>query len=82
MTGDEDQPQYSSLETKFIWMQVIYRLPPSKKLSHKQLGPFPVERQVGTNAYHLKLPQSMSCLHPVFNVIKLSLAPEDPIPGQ
>jgi hypothetical protein len=55
---------------------------PSKKLSHRQLGPFPIERQVGTNAYRLKLPQSMSRLHPVFNVIKLSPAPEDPIPGR
>ena len=32
--------------------------------------------------YRPRLPPSMSRLHPVFNVIKLTLGPEDPIPGQ
>jgi len=31
--------------------------------------------------YRLRLPLSMGRLHPVFNVVKLSLAPPDPIPG-
>ena len=35
--------------------------------------------QVGPLAYHLKLPHGMRQLHPVFNVVKLSTAPEDPI---
>ena len=52
----------------------------SKKLSHNCLGPFLIERQVGNSAYHLNLPASMSCLHPVFNVVKLTPAMEDPIP--
>jgi len=30
----------------------------------------------------LRLPPSMGRLHPVFNVVKLSLAPPDPIPGR
>ena len=34
------------------------------------------------SAYWLKLPHSMRRLHPVFNVIKLTAAPEDPIPGR
>src|SRR5215510_6550572 len=55
---------------------------PSKKLSHLRLGPFPVERRVGASAYRLKLPRTMQRLHPVFNVVKLSLAPEDPFPGR
>jgi Chromo (CHRromatin Organisation MOdifier) domain len=54
---------------------------PSRKLSHKHLGPFPVERKVGNNTYRLCLPPSMSRIHPVFNVIKLTPAPEDPITG-
>jgi len=33
-------------------------------------------------AYHLKLPHRMKQLHPVFNVVKLTLAPDDPIPEQ
>jgi len=32
--------------------------------------------------YKLKLPSSMRQLHPVFNVVKLTKAPKDPIPGQ
>jgi len=55
---------------------------PSLKLSHRRLGPFEVERQVGLSAYRLKLPHGMRLLHPVFNVVKLSAAPEDPIPGR
>src|SRR5271155_4954666 len=39
---------------------------PSKKLSHRCLGPFKVVRKVGNSAYRLKLPPSMSQLHPVF----------------
>jgi len=54
----------------------------SPKLSHRQLGPFEIESQVGPSAYHLKLPHRMRQLHPVFNVIKLSTAPEDPILGR
>jgi len=55
---------------------------PSQKLSHRRLGPFVVERRIGPMAYCLKLPYRMKLLHPVFNVVKLTLAPDDPIPGQ
>jgi len=55
---------------------------PSPKLSHRRLGPFKVECQVGPSAYRLKLPHEMRLLHPVFNVVKLSATPEDPIPGR
>ena len=33
-------------------------------------------------AYRLKLPHWMKQLHPVFNIVKLTPAPEDPITGQ
>jgi len=55
---------------------------PSPKLSHRRLGPFEIERQVGPLAYRLKLPHGLRQLHPVFNVVKLSTAPDDPIPGR
>ena len=55
---------------------------PSLKLSHHRLGPFEIESQVGPSAYYLKLPHGMRQLHPVFNVVKLSAAPEDPILGR
>ena len=37
---------------------------------------------MGLSAYYLKLPHGMRQLHPVFNVVKLSAAPEDPILGR
>ena len=52
---------------------------PSRKLSHRNLGPFPVVRPVGSHAYRLRLPPSMSRLHPVFHVVKLTPVPHDPI---
>jgi len=51
---------------------------PSHKLSHQRLGPFPIDSQVGNGTYRLCLPPAMSQLHPIFNVVKLSLAPPDP----
>jgi len=55
---------------------------PSPKLSHCRLGPFEIERQVGLLAYRLKLPHGLRQLHPVFNMVKLSATPDDPIPGR
>jgi transposase InsO family protein len=55
---------------------------PSQKLSHRRLGPYEVLKAVGTHAYRLKLPRAMDKLHPVFPVIKLTLAMPDPIAGR
>jgi hypothetical protein len=55
---------------------------PASKLAHKFLGPYEIEDRVAPNAYRLKLPHSMRALHPVFNVVKLLPAPDDPIPGR
>lgn len=54
---------------------------PSKKLSHRYLGPFTMVKSIGTHAYHLWLPQSLSRLYPVFHVSKLQKQPEDMIEG-
>jgi len=55
---------------------------PSPKLSHCRLGPFEIKRQVGPLVYRLKLPHGLRQLHPVFNVVKLSAAPDNLIPGR
>jgi len=55
---------------------------PLAKLSHHHLGPFKIDKQVGSSAYRLKLPLSKCQLHPMFNVVKLTTAPEDLIPGR
>jgi len=54
---------------------------PSQKLSHRRLGFFVVEWRIGPMAYRLKLLHQMKQLHPVFNVVKLTPAPDDPITG-
>ena len=60
----------------------IWTMCPLQKLLHRWLGPFVVEQRIGSIAYRLKLPHWMKQLHPVFNVVKLTLAPDDPITGQ
>ena len=54
----------------------------SAKLLHRRLGPYEIDHRVGTNTYRLLLLLQLRRLHPVFNVIKLTPAPVDPIPGQ
>ena len=66
----------------FLDVSEIWTTRPSQKLLHRQLGPFVVERQIRPMAYHLKLPYWMKQLHPVFNVVRLTLALEDPITGR
>jgi len=75
-------PVFSPGDKVFLDAGDIHITRPSKKLSHRRLGPYPVVRRVGSNTYRLLLPPSMSRLHPVFNVIKLTLAPTDPITGR
>ena len=40
---------------------------PSKKLSTKQLGPFPIIQKVGKSAYELKIPSTWKSIHPIVN---------------
>jgi hypothetical protein len=75
-------PTYQPGDKVYLDASDIKTTRPSKKLSHRQLGPYPVERQVSKSAYRLRLPNSMGRLHPVFNVVKLTPAPIDPIPGR
>jgi len=75
-------PSFSPGDKVYLDSEDIQTMRPSKKLSHRQLGPYPIERRVGKYAYQLTLPHSMKRLHPVFNVVKLTLSPDDPIPGR
>ena len=70
-------PVFNPGDKVFLDASDIHTTCPSRKLSDRHLGPYPVECWVGSNAYHLTLPPSMNRLHPVFNVVKLTLAPVD-----
>ena len=41
---------------------------PSNKFDYQKLGPFKVINQIGNNTYWLELPESLSHLHPIFNI--------------
>jgi hypothetical protein len=75
-------PTYETGDRVYLDASDIRTTRPSNKLSHRYLGPFTVEAKVGRGAYRLKLPTALSRLHPVFNVVKLMPAPDDPIPGR
>jgi len=75
-------PVFKPSDKVFLDASDIRTMRPSQKLSHRWLGPFIVERWIGPMAYRLKLPHRMKQLHPVFNVVKLTPAPDDPITGR
>jgi len=56
-----------------VWLngQNVTMTQPTKKLDHKWLSPYPVEKVILQSAYHLKLPSSFSQTHPVFSVTLL-----------
>src|ERR1700677_1878217 len=54
---------------------------PSKKLSDKQISPYPILEVINDNAFKLKLPSSMK-IHPVFTRSNLRLYSPPPTPGQ
>ena len=72
-------PTYKPGDQVFLDSSDIRTTRPSKKLAHKYLGPFKITSPVGTHAYRLALPASMSRVHPVFHVAKLLPVPEDVI---
>ena len=78
----EPAPIFAPGDKVYLDASDIHTTHPSKKLAHRLLGPYVVECQVGSQAYRLCLPKSLSHLHPVFPVIKLTPAPLDPILGQ
>ena len=67
-----------------VWLEAedIATTRPSAKLSHKRLGPYPIEAKVGHGAYRLTLPPQLRKLHPVFPIVKLTPAEADPLPGR
>jgi len=70
-------PSFSPSDMVYLDSEDIQTTRPLKKLSHRHLGPYPVERHVRKYAYCLVLPPLMRCLHPVFNIANLSPAPNN-----
>ena len=72
-------PEYQPGDKVYLDASNMSTTRPSRKLSHRRLGPFSIERKVGNSAYRLWLPAAMKHIHPIFNMVKLTPAPEDPI---
>ena len=75
-------PTFVAGEKVYLDASDISTTRPTKKFAHRYLGPFPIVRPVGSHAYRLKLPRSMSRIHPVFHIVKLMPVPPDPIVGR
>jgi len=75
-------PVFNPSDKVFLDTLDIWTMHPSQKLSHRWLGPFVVGRWIRPMTYRLKLPHWMKQLHPVFNVVKLTPAPNDLITGR
>ncbi|MBW0472518.1 hypothetical protein O181_012233 [Austropuccinia psidii MF-1] len=55
---------------------------PTKKLSERWLGPFPIFKKVSTHAYRLKLPSQWKSIQPVFHISLLEPARTSKIPNR
>ena len=56
----------------------VVRFGKRRKLSPRFIGPFEILERVGTIAYRLALPPSMSGVHEVFHVSMLRIYTSDP----
>ena len=56
---------------KVMPKRIVVRFGKRGKLSPRFIGPFEIFERVGTIAYRLALPPSMSCVHEVFHVSML-----------
>ncbi|MBW0527033.1 hypothetical protein O181_066748 [Austropuccinia psidii MF-1] len=54
---------------------------PTKKLSERWLGPFPILKKISSHAYHLKLPPQWKSIHPVFHISLLEPVKTSAIPN-
>jgi len=63
----------------YILAKFIRTMRPSKKLSERYLGPFPVTERVSFHYYLINLLEHLQAIHPVFYISQLELAPRSRI---
>jgi hypothetical protein len=77
----QDVPEYKVGDRVWLEATNIRTTQPSKKLSHKRLGPYEITHKIGPLDYRLKLPPTMK-IHPVFHTSLLHPHKEDRIPNR
>ncbi|MBW0474376.1 hypothetical protein O181_014091 [Austropuccinia psidii MF-1] len=77
----ESPPAFNPGEMVWLSSKNIASTRPTKKLSERWLGPFPILKKVITNAYHCKLPSQWKSFHPVFHISLLEPVKKSTIPN-
>ena len=67
-------PNFKVSDLVYVKAKYFRSTRPTKKLSKKNLGPYPIIAQVGTLSFTIQLPDSMRAVHPVFHVSQLEPA--------
>jgi len=75
-------PDFKVGDEVFVKAKYFRSTRPSKKLSEKNLGPYPIIAQPGTLSFTLRLPDTMRSVHPVFHVSQLETATPNIIPNR
>jgi len=78
----QDSPNFKLGDKVWLNAQNITTTRPMKKLDHKWLGPYAINKVVSRNAYGLALPSSFGQTHPVFSVTLLCPYSPNSIPGR
>ena len=75
-------PDFKVGDQVFVKAKYFRSTRPSKKLSEKNLSPYPIIAQVGSLSFMIHLPDSMRTVHPVFHVSQLEPATPNVIPNR
>ena len=74
-------PDFKVGDQVFVKAKYFQSTRPSKKLSEKNIGPYPIIAQVGSLSFTICLPDSMHAVHPVFHISQLELTTPNVIPN-
>ena len=74
-------PEYAPGDKVWIDARNLAISQPSRKLTHKRLGPYEIVRRIGPLDYEVRIPRAWK-IHPVFHVELLKSHPKDQIPGR
>ncbi|MBW0533062.1 hypothetical protein O181_072777, partial [Austropuccinia psidii MF-1] len=78
----ESPPIFNPGDMVWLSSKSIKSTRPSKKLSERWLGPFPILKKISTHTYHLKLPSQWKSIHPVFHISLLEPVKTSTIPNR